>query len=135
MVKSDKYFFELSRFKRDEKPETVLTIANERELTKIVVAWTNTETKPADKLTDLDPDQAEHIVWQWLWDNTVFSLAELKTKAGVPYSESVLQNRMNLLIGNRVLYPDGTLNSFVQRYLRESVVRLFETKSKKSARK
>ena len=37
---------------------------------------------------------------------------------------------MKPLIGNRVLYPDGTVNSFVQRYLRDRVLKLFEPKVK-----
>jgi hypothetical protein len=39
------------------------------------------------------------------------------------------------LIGNRIIYPDGTVNSFVERYLRERVVKLFEAKPKKSVKK
>jgi len=42
---------------------------------------------------------------------------------------------MKPLIGNRIIYPDGTINSYVQRYLREQVVKLFEAKSKKPSRR
>jgi hypothetical protein len=44
------------------------------------------------------------------------------------------QRKLKPLIGNRVLYPDGTVNSFVQRYLRERVLRLFEAKPRKPAK-
>ncbi|MHC4982122.1 MAG: hypothetical protein ACYTF6_03005 [Planctomycetota bacterium] len=38
---------------------------------------------------------------------------------------------MKKLIGNRILYPDGTVNSFVRRYLREKVLNLFDGRPKK----
>jgi hypothetical protein len=45
-----------------------------------------------------------------------------------------LENKLRKLINNRIIYPDGTVNSFVQRYLREQVVRLFDPKLKKAAK-
>jgi hypothetical protein len=75
---------------------------------------------------------SENEIWDWLWKNTKFSWTEFKAKAGVAYSESVLEQKMRPLIGNRILYPDGTVNSFVQRYLRGEVAKLFEAKPKKT---
>jgi hypothetical protein len=131
---SENLFVEkLAWFKQNEKPEAVLVIADNHELIKIIVAWSNLEVKPADNLTNLMGD-SENEVWDWLWKNTGFSLTELKAKTGVPYSESVLEQKVKLLTGNRILYPDGTVNSFVQRYLRGEVAKLFEAKAKKSTK-
>ncbi|MBI4285960.1 MAG: hypothetical protein HY670_08725 [Chloroflexi bacterium] len=124
------YFEKLQQFKRNEKPEAVLVIADNQELIKIIIAWTNLEVSRADKLTEL-ARESENEVWEWLWQNTRFDLAELKAKTGVPYSESVLDGKLKPLIGNRVIYPDGTANSFVLRYLRERVLKLFEAKPKR----
>jgi hypothetical protein len=123
----------LAWFKQNEKPETVLIVADNRELIKIIVAWSNLEVRTAGSLTML-VSNSENETWDWLWKNTGFSLAELKTKTGVSYCESVLEQKMKPLIGNRILYPDGTINSFVQRFLREQVVKLFEAKPKKSTK-
>ena len=46
----------------------------------------------------------------------------------------LIEHKLKPLVGNRVLYPDGTVNSFVQRYLRERVLKLFDTKPRKSAK-
>jgi len=46
-----------------------------------------------------------------------------------------IEKRIKPLIANRILYPDGTVNSFVQRYLREQVLKLFDAKHKKTATK
>jgi hypothetical protein len=67
--------------------------------------------------------------------NAGFSVAELKEKVGISFSELSLENKLKPLIGNRVIYPDGTVNSFVQRYLREQVLKLFEAKPKKPVKK
>ncbi len=123
----------LNWFKQNEKPEAVLVIADNPELIKIVIAWSNLDVKPRDELTILAGD-SENELWGWLWENSRFSLAELKAKTGAPYAESVLEQKMKPLIGNRILYPDGTVNSFVQRYLRGEVAKLFETKLKKTTR-
>ena len=130
----DLYTEKLAWFKQNEKPEVVLLLADNPELIKIVVAWTSLNIKHAEKLTKLS-GESENEIWGWLWANVQFSLDELKEKAGIAFSESVLENKMKPLIGNRILYPDGKVNSFVQHYLRERVLKLFEAKSKKPAKK
>jgi hypothetical protein len=121
----DLYFEKLNWFRRNEKPEVVLVIADNPELIRIVVSWANLDVRCCESLTDLS-GESDSTIWEWLWENAIYSLKELKEKSGVVYAESVLADRMKPLIGNRVLYPDGTVNSFVQRYLRERVLRLFE---------
>ncbi len=127
------YTEKLRWFKLNEKPESVLLIAGNPELIKITIAWTNLEVRTATELTEL-VGESENEIWEWLWKNTRFSLTELRLKADVPYLESVLEGKMRPLIGNRILYPDGTENSFVQRFLRERVLKLFETRLKKSTK-
>jgi hypothetical protein len=58
-------------------------------------------------------------------------LNNLKKIPGTSLSEAGLENKMRPLIGNRILYPDGTVNSYVQRYLREKVINLFDKKTRK----
>ncbi|MGD9118964.1 MAG: hypothetical protein PVJ08_09600 [Dehalococcoidia bacterium] len=128
------YTEKLNWFKQNEKPEVVLLLAENPDLVKIVITWTSLKTKYTDKLSELLGD-SESEVWEWLWENTTYSLKELKDKIGTSLSENALENKMKPLIGNRIIYPDGTLNSFVERYLREQVVKLFEAKSKRPVSK
>jgi hypothetical protein len=128
------YAEKLTWFKQNEKPETVLIITDNPELIKIVMAWANLEVTRADRLPELI-GKSENEAWNCLWRYTKFNLTDLKIKSGVLFSESVLETKVRLLIGNRVLYPDGTVNSFVQRYLRAKVLELFEAKPKKSIQK
>ena len=76
------------------------------------------------------PLMPHSLLWGYL-----LSKKELISKIGIPLSEFSLQIKIMPLIGNRVIYPDGTVNSYVQRYLREQVVNLFDVQPKKSARK
>ena len=133
-MSEDVYTKKLNWFKRNEKPEAVLLVADNPDLIKIIVAWTSLDIKHADKLAEL-PGDSEREVWDWLWENTLFSLAELKDKAGIPLADWVVEKKMKPLIGNRIIYPDGTMNSFIERYLREQVVKLFEARPKRSVKK
>jgi hypothetical protein len=124
----------LAYFKQNEKPEVVLLVADNPEFIKIIVTWPILDITWEEKVIGL-PGDSEREVWDWLWKNTRFSLAELKEKADIPLADWVLEKKMKPLIGNRVLYPDGTINSFVQRYLKERVVKLFEVKPKRNVKR
>ena len=129
----DLYSEKLNWFKQNERPEVVLLLVDSPDLVKIVVAWTSLDTRQADKLAEL-PCDSEGEAWEWLWENTTYSLKELKEKIGTSLSEIALGNKMKPLIGNRIIYPDGTVNSFVERYLREQVAKLFEVKQKRTVK-
>jgi hypothetical protein len=131
-LSADQYAEKLAHFKENEKPEVVLLIADDIDLIKIVVAWTNTTVTRAEKLSLLRGD-SDSEVWEWLWKNAVYSREELTAKSAL--TEYGIDKKMRPLIGNRVLYPDGTVNSFVQRYLRDRVLKLFEAKPKRPAKK
>ncbi len=127
------YAEKLAWFKQNERPEVVLLVAENPELARIIVAWTNLEVRHAVRLTELRGESENHV-WEWLWRNAKYSLTSLTEKVGVSYSESGLESKMKPLVRNRILYPDGTVNSFVQRYLRDRVLKLFGTKSKRPAK-
>ena len=130
----DLYIEKLNWFKQNEKPEVVLLLGSNPDMVNIVVAWTSLDTSPNNKLKG-SPGESESKLWEWLWNNTTYSLKELKDKLGTPLSEIALESKMKPLIGNRIIYPDGTVNSFVERYLRERVVKLFVANSKRSSKK
>ena len=130
----DLFTDKLAWFKQNERPEVVLVVADNPELIKILVAWTNLDARRSDKLTKL-AGETESEVWEWLWQITNYRLGELKEKIGISFSELSLENKLKPLIGNRIIYPDGTVNSFVERYLREQVAKLFEAKQRRPVKK
>ena len=128
------YAEKLAWFKEHERPEAALAVADNAEYIMIALAWTSMNTRCADKITE-PASASDHDVWDWLWDNAEYSPAELIDRIGIPLSLTGLEKKMRFLIGNRVIYPDGTVNSYVQRYLREQVLKLFDAKSRRPVKK
>jgi hypothetical protein len=128
---SDPFSETIQHFKQSEAPEAVLLVADDPTLTKIVVAWNNLDVRPVNKPRRL-PDESEHEQWGWLWANVTYSIEELAERSGL--TAALIERKLKPLIGNRILYPDGTVNSFVQRYLRERVLKLFDAKPRKPAK-
>ncbi len=75
----DVFIQKLEWFKQNEKPEVVLLVADHPELTKIIIAWTNTRVGRAEDGPDLC-DESENAAWEWLWANAIFSEEELLAK-------------------------------------------------------
>ncbi len=128
---NDLFSERLQQLKRTESPEAVLFVADDPDLMKIVVAWIALDVWPAEKLTD-PPDEPDRKGWDWLWANVEYSVDDLAERSGL--TSALIERKLKPLIGNRVLYPDGTVNSFVQRYLRERVLKLFDTKPRTSTK-
>jgi hypothetical protein len=128
---SDPFSEIMRHFKQSEPPEAVLLVADDPTLTKIVVAWSNLDIRLVKKPRRL-PGELEHDQWDWLWASVSYSLEDLAERSGL--AVSLVERKLKPLIGNRVLYPDGTVNSFVQRYLRERVLKLFDAKPRKPAK-
>lgn len=122
----------LKWFKENEKPEVVLMVANNEQRVWLVVAWMNTNVTRLKRQTHLSYG-SENVVWEWLWENTRFSIDELRIRSAV--SEGEIESGMKLLIANRIIYPDGTINSYVQRYLRERVFKLFVERPRRAVGK
>ncbi len=112
----------LSDFKESERPETVLVMAGQSELVRIALAWMQTEVTRAKRLT-LRQGRSEGDLWSWLWENARYDRAALLGR--IPNASPKTERNFDALIANQALYPDGTLNSYVGRYLKERIVRLF----------
>jgi hypothetical protein len=126
------YLEKLNWFKENEKPEVVLFVTDYEPRTRIIIAWTNTKTSMLRNISPLKTN-VESEIWDWLWQNTAFSLDELRLKSAV--SSLDINGLVRPIIANRIIYPDGSVNSFVQRYLRERVLALFESKPKRATAK
>lgn len=123
------YEEELKRFKHSERPEAVLLLANDKEYVNMVVAWTNTPVKRKRRVSKRrTASQAD--TWEWLWENVQFSREELVSRSQIPPKR--FEPKLNALIANRVLYPDGSVNWFVRRFLTQKLLKLLGAKPKAS---
>jgi hypothetical protein len=128
---NDLFTERLRWFKENENPEVVLLVVDDPEFTKIVVAWASLDVRPVEK-PSRPPEESEREIWDWLWANARYSLHDLAERSSL--TVPLIERKLKPLVGNRVLYPDGTVNSFVQRYLRERVLKLFDAKPRKSTK-
>lgn len=121
-MKRDKWEARLAEIKRREKPEAVLMLAGSNELTRIAVAWL---AMPVARRKRLSPCRRNDVdcVWRWLWENADYSRVDFFCRLTV--SAEKAERMFDALVANRVRYPDGTVNSYVQRYLRQRVLTLF----------
>ena len=124
----DLFSEKLAHFKENEKPEVVLLVADNQEFIRLIVAWTTTEVARMKRMKEPE-DLSDAEAWNWLWKHTQYSEEELLLKSSLSHLGFFCM--MPVLISNRVLYPDGTVNTYVQRYLRERVIKLFAEKPKK----
>jgi len=120
----------LNAFKENAHPEAVLMVAGQTELMRIAVAWKQTEATRARRMTKLGGN-SEADVWRWLWENARYDRTALLCR--IPNATERTEKNLDALIANRVLYPDGTLNSYVERYLKERVIKLFAPSTRRRA--
>jgi hypothetical protein len=130
MSSDGQYAKKLAEFKSQENPEAVLLVADAPDLIHMTVAWASTISRRRAKLTKPPVKGGTNAWWDWLWQNTEYSLPELVRKSDL--SEFEVERRLRLLIENRIIYPDGTVNSFVQRFLRAKVLKLFQPKGQRT---
>ena len=121
--KSDIFHEKLELFKNCEKAEVVLLVAKNYELIKMLVAWRHIRLKRKATMTPLS-GESEQEIWDWLWDNVEYEENDMVLRSGA--GEHSVKRRLPVLIGNRLIYPDGTINRFAERYLRERVLSLFQ---------
>lgn len=98
---------------------------------RIVLAWSCIPVK--QKRPRELAGHTEQERWDWLWKNTTYDKEQL---AQISCTESnSLNTRLTSLLGNRILYPDGTVHSFVAKYLRKRTLDLFEKRPSKTGGK
>ena len=117
-MKKNRWLNTLEQFRNDERPECVLLVSGSPSLIRIVVAWMNMPIERYKRPTPFPQDAEQQ--WQWLWQNATYSPERLARY--VPSSDKDLDQKVQALIANRVLYPDGTVNSYVEHFLRARIV-------------
>jgi hypothetical protein len=121
----------LDEFKANESPEAVLVVGDDPNLVKVVLAWPNVPVWHVEEAPAFSENWSDIGRWNWLWRCVQYRKWDLENAVGSTHN---LDKNVKMLIANRILYPDGSVHSYVTRYLRDRVVKLFETKPRARSR-
>ena len=124
-MRQSKYDQVLQHFKDHEQPESVLIVAGNAALIRIILSWTHVEIK-RPKCLKLCTALSATGKWMWLWNNIAYRRDDLL--ASIPGANAQTEKALDALIASRILYPDGSINSFVQRYLQQRTLQVFGAK-------
>lgn len=84
---------------------------------RVLAAWSSLPSTWA--APGLHPPEDDRERWDWIWEGLEYSVADLAMRAGL--SESVTEDMMELLAGNRLAFPDGTIGMWGRGILEAAV--------------
>jgi len=109
--------------KENEQADVVLLIADNPDAQRMVVAWKNVPRK--HKKTTETLNSLEEA-----WEKTDYDIEEWASISKV--HSGLARDIAKMVIANKIIYPDGTTNQFVQKYLNAIVIsKISKVSSKK----
>lgn len=114
----------LAEFKANENPEAILVVGEDSLMTRLVLAWPNVARTEVELATPFSKDWDDIKRWAWLWTGIRYSKKDMFAIVG----RSRLDVQLRVLIANRIIYPDGTVHSYLTKFFRTRVVKLLEKK-------
>ena len=110
----------VEKFRSQEQVEDVLAITNVKDpqairLRRLVVAWGKIKIDRISVQRPAPPAEDEKELWKWMWECVRYDPEELRQVSGVRVGVEML---MRVLIGNRIIYPDGTVSEYAKKVIR-----------------
>lgn len=112
---------ELAWFKANETPESVLLVDDSS--LRFLVAWKQVVVV-RKRCASMPAKCGKAEAWRWLWRNVEFSMEDLAGLGGASVAEAT--RKFAMLSGNRMVYPDWTLNTYVDNLIKARTVALFQ---------
>lgn len=60
----------------------MLLVADDPDFMKIIVAWASLDVRPVE-MPSLLQSESDREVWDWLWSNAEYSIADLAERSGL----------------------------------------------------
>lgn len=99
--------------KANEHPDVVLLVADNTNAQRLLVSWKNLPR--SFKKCKSEPASVDEA-----WKQVEFDLEQWAKIAYV--LPGIAREIVNMLIANHLVYPDGSMNEFVQKYLNSLVI-------------
>lgn len=103
----------LQEFKENESVEDVLPVMDDLSLQKILIAWPKISISHIS--TKKTAPSTKNELWHWLWEQIEFEQDEITEITGIKYD---LPKMFKILIGNRIIYPDGSISLNASKILK-----------------
>lgn len=125
----------IERFKKAESIDqiAVLMVAEgfEPEVLRVLSAWKRSEHQWVEPKRPCPESMLE--AWRWLVEGWTVDVDAIAETANV--SIAVARSRINVLQGNRLIYPDGTMVTFVVAALHSAMKKQLGLKKPKDEKK
>lgn len=121
----------LGHFKKIEEAENIVPVIDDEQLRNALVGWKG--VKISYKTPSNCPFHDDSSMWEWMWEQVEFDQQEFGVIAGIKAQD--VGRILTRLQGLRLIYPDGTINSFARQYLTAIIMaklRQTETRTRKS---
>jgi hypothetical protein len=108
----------LADFKSNEEAENIVSIIDNDELQNGMIAWKSVQIRYKTASDCQEKDGTAR--WDWLWKQIEYDAMGYGIVAGVKATDvGKLLARLN---GLRLIYPDGTINTFARQYLQTIIM-------------
>jgi hypothetical protein len=100
----------LATFRGVETQETSLVILGDDEAVKVLIAWSNVDnewTQPETRVPDATVGKLGKL-WSWILSGWDVDTRKVSRLAGV--TEAIAHVKLEILMGNRLIYPDGQMS-------------------------
>lgn len=108
----------LAETKKNEDPENIVPLIEDERLRNAVVAWKSVTI--SFKSNQDCPLTGEVAQWNWLWSQIEYDQQTFGVVAGLKPQD--VEPVLTRLIGLRLVYPDGTINTFAKQYLQAIIM-------------
>ena len=125
----------LAKFKsiEDELGENALTLLDDTILRNGLLAWQSVIVDYDPDLEYPNDDNNVKFMWKWMWENVSFDAEHFALIVGVQDFE--IHSVLERLKAFRLIYPDGTSNSFARACLRQLIRVKTKVKTKQEEKK
>jgi len=93
-----------------ESNSDAVPVLGDQDAMRVLIAWSKSEhtwKRPKGKAPQLSAAN-HHEVWRWIVSGWVYDLPQISLGAGVP--PRVASEKMQVLVHNRLIYPDGSMS-------------------------
>jgi len=120
----------LASFKKDEEAENIVAIIDDDDLQNGMIAWKSVRIKYKAAKDCIEKDTIDR--WKWLWDQIEYDAQGFGVVAGARVQD--VGKLLDRLIGLRLIYPDGTINTLARQYLQTIIMSKIRSATPRSQR-